>query len=363
VLAIIDACHSGHVAEAVVALLDASRPTPPVCFITSAYELGLTSAYVISEDLQLGLPTITEPPEAGGATFGVRQGHSMFTRALMVPVVYGVNDVRLDLLVDQLNGDPELDPGFHGEFRMTQTVPAIPSLRDLVPQALDPSDQVRGLTSVFSEVICADEVGMLYDDMPNFLNLTNLRKTDQSSGYVVISGENGGLSDHSPISPCVIGMGFFCAPTPGLAKRVDDLGVIKDRGVEDVGAYLAAPKGPYVPLQHIHWDLRAESFREGSGIEYNESAYNSMDQWGRVDRAFRQIQPTRAADVATITFIACYVSHLGDEAMVAELRAARKRTAKKLGIELEGEEEHAVPGECGPEGEESDGAGETDVLE
>jgi hypothetical protein len=199
---------------------------------------------------------------------------------------------------------------------------------------------------------------MLYDDMGNFLNLTNLRKTDKLSGYVVISGEKGGLSDHSPISPCVIWMGFFDAPTPGLAKRVDELGVIKARGIEDVGSSLAAPKGPYVPLQHIHWDLRAESFREGSGIEYNEPAYDSMDQWSRVDRAFRQIQPTQAADVATITCIACYVSHLADEAMVAELRAARKRTAEKLRIELEGEEEHA-----GPEGEESDAAGETDVLE
>jgi hypothetical protein len=287
----------------------------------------------------------------------------MFTRALMVPVVYGVSNVPLDVLVAQLNGDPELDPGFHAEFRMTQTVTAVPSLRDLVPQAVDPSDQVRGLTSVFSEVICADEVGMLYDDMGNFFNLTNLRKTDKSAGYVVISGDNGGLSDHSPISPCVIGMGFFDAPTPGLAKRVDELGVIKQPGIEDVEAYLAAPKGTYVPLQQIHWDLRAESFREGSGIEYNESAYDSTEQWNRVDRAFRQIQRTRAADVATITFIACYVSHLGEEAMVAELRAARKRVAKKLRIELEGEEEHAVPAGCGPEGEESDGAGETDVLE
>jgi hypothetical protein len=203
---------------------------------------------------------------------------------------------------------------------------------------------------------------MLFDDMGNLLNLTD---APRSSGYVVVSGENGGLSDHSPTSPCVIGTGFFHAPTPGLAERVNALGVIKRQGVEDDG-YRAPPKGAYVPLEHIHWDLRAESFRKGSGIEYNESAYDSMDQWKRVDRAFQQIQPTEPADVATITLIACYVSHLGDEAMVAELRTARKRTAKKLRIELEGKAGDAGPAEWRPEGEEENdaqsGDGETGVL-
>jgi hypothetical protein len=37
------------------------------------------------------------------------------------------------------------------------------------------------------------------------------------------------------------------------------------------------PKGKYGSLRYFHWDLRPESFDEGSGIEYNESASESME--------------------------------------------------------------------------------------
>jgi hypothetical protein len=96
-------------------------------------------------------------------------------------------------------------------------------------------------------------------------------------------------------------------------------------------------------------DLRGRSFIRKSGIEYHESAFDSLEEWDRANNAIHMLQSTKPSDVPQITAIACYVSHLSDDAMVFHLKAARKRVAKQLGIALEDEAETDGEGERGEE--------------
>jgi hypothetical protein len=267
---------------------------------------------------------------------GIRQGHSMFTRALVVPVVYGTKDCSVsDLVADLQATCASFDWGFHAGYYQTRTVGAVPRLRESVPAAARPADFVAGTDYPFSEVFRPEELGDLFDDIGHFLNSVGVTKTDKTAGYVVISSDRDALLDLGPASRCIIGTGFFDRPTHGLAEWVANLGVIKQGDVapeQDTGAV-------YVHVDAIHMELRALSFIPDSGIQYVESAFDSLEEWDRVNNALHLLQPIIPGDVGQIAAIACYVSHLSDEEMLAQLRRARKQAAKKRGIKLEGQDE------------------------
>jgi hypothetical protein len=341
VIAIIDSCYSTCLAKRVVEILNRRSVVP--------------SAYVISDDPQLGLPTMKGTVQQDGESIevevGIRQGHSMFTRALMVPVVYSGDDLSLNDLVAILNGPSSSDQGFKASYCQTLSVSAVPRLRDFVPAPFDPTDLIAGTGYLFSDVFRPEAVGVLYDDMGNFVNANPARKSDKMTCYVVISSDRQDLADVKLGSRCVIGTGYFDQhPMHGVANWVAPLGVIKDLDAEPRENTSAV----YVPVQAIHMDLRARSFICKSGIQYHESAFHSLEEWDRANNAIHLLQSTKPSDVPQITAISCYVSHLSDDAMVVHLKAARKRAAKRLGIALDDEAEAGGEGVEGHEGTEEE---------
>jgi hypothetical protein len=372
VIAIIDSCYSTCLAKTVVEAVDKDSVVTPVCFLTSGDDVCYCSAYVISDDPQLGLPTMKGTVQQDGESIevevGIRQGHSMFTRALMVPVVYGGDDLSLSDLAAILNGVSSSDQGFKASYSQTLSVIAVPRLRDFVPAPFRAADLIAGTGYFFSDVFRPEPVNLLYDDMGNFLNAVSARKSDKMTGYVVISSDRHDLADPKLGSRCVIGTGYFYQhPAHGVANWVAQLGAIKDRNTEPRENTSAV----YVPVQAIHMDLRARSFIRKSGIKYHESAFHSLEEWDRANNAIHVLQTTKPSDVPQITAIACYVSHLSDDAMVVHLKAARKRAAKQLGIALEDEaeaegegvEEHDRTEEEQGEEEEEEGNEEEEAEE
>jgi hypothetical protein len=90
VLAIIDTCHSRKIDS------QSGIDRRPVYFLTSSSDICWCSAYVISEDLQLGLPTIAEKARKKRRDIPDLLMRARMLRRFLAPTIWRLTSWLLD---------------------------------------------------------------------------------------------------------------------------------------------------------------------------------------------------------------------------------------------------------------------------
>jgi hypothetical protein len=310
-LVVLDACCSSHLVDE---MYNSRKSLHGWGYLTTGPNACYTSAIVISDQTML-LHRYNSKTE-GPLEYSIY--NSMFTRCLMHLIAYSDVDPTLADLPTLLDSRNDGRNGFIPKFDTDDHRMAERHLRNFFPGPINPDDLMIGRDIPFRQIVPAEPIGLLFDDLCRFWDGTP-DKSRFAFHFVKIS---------------TVGERVTIEKDGVLPKGKTALGKIRQSIVSFRGKK-EAPLPVHVPVDLIVDAVEEKLNDDKSPAAYMLSASMKSPVFMEVEQfleAVNQVFPPEIPSVGTLTALTV---NLPQVERLQRIAAARRKVAMELKIEIE----------------------------
>jgi hypothetical protein len=194
----------------------------------------------------------------------------------------------------------------------------------------------RLITVTFRDIILPDALETLYDDITRFMIPVSgglKQRNSRAQVYIRITSAKSGFRDRGLASPWIVEIGLLWNPSSGFAAFLRDWGVFPRDGAADVTGVTRVQ----VSLEVVLEELLGHDFGETCGLACDEGMQGNAEKCSELQKLIELVQPVFPSDTHGLAGLAGWLGSLSPREALRRFMLARRRYAKRAGIDIEDE--------------------------